>query len=546
MRILIVLALVKILELSRFNLTNSQLPRSFYNLLSFSLLIAFLLYVLLSRYTAHYEQKIERIIQRAAKKWIFLLDIAVLALIVILIYKTAGPLYTHPVRCMTADMLPMIRGAGELLISGENPFHTIFCPWDIGYAYPPMMMVYYLPAILVKIDIRIISLLCFASLLLLTYYYYRKKGFPLTGFLILIILISSGLFPFLMLSIHTFPYLLILSLLFFSLDEGNWRILFFAFAIAAASQKFFWIYIPFIIIYLIKQKRINLSNLRFFGLGALIGGFPLLLYPHPFFLTYIEHFKYQSQDMLNIKGTPLIVHSLGFSHYLYDHNLLVSVISIIIFSLLFILALKFLKKSNIWLFLSVVTLITTYFQNHTRAQEYYFFPLLVIILFSPLNSLEIAIPRRRFMVMNFLVPLLVVSISIGYPFISGKKLILNPIRGHHRTSMTPPGYLTSMGYLELSIGGNFKWKNNKGLELLIRRHNYREGKPVKVNIMINSKPYFTGICHSRKITLRLDEAALQKHFYVGANNMEIELLDHEAFSVKLREIETPSDTKLPL
>jgi hypothetical protein len=508
--------------------------------LSLSLLIAFFLYLLLSRYTAHYEQKIERIIQNAAKKWIFLLDVVVFALIVIFVYKTAGLLYTHPIRCMTADMLPMIRGAGEFLLSGENPFNKIFCPWDIGYAYPPMMMVYYLPAIFVRIDIRFISLLCFASLLFLSYYYYRKKGFPVTGFLISVILISSGLFPFLMVSIHTFPYLLVLSLLFFSLSEGNWKSLFFAFALAAASQKFFWLYIPFFIIYFLKQHKINLPNLRFFGLGALIGGFPLLLYPHPFFLTYIEHLKYQSQDMLNIIGSYKIVHSLGFSHYLYDHNSLASVISIIFFSLLFILALKFLKKSNLWLFLSVVTLIMIYFQSHTRAQEYYFFPLLVMILFSPLRSLEIVIPRRRFMFMNFLIPLFAVLISISYPFISGKELVINPVRGHHSTSMTPSGYLTSMGYLEISVGGNFRSKNNKGLELLIRRHNYREDKPVTVKILINGKPYFSGIFHSQKITFMLDEASLKKYFYVGANDMEIELLDHETFSVRLHEIDIPS------
>lgn len=540
MRILIVLALVKILELSRFNLSNHQVSRSFYDLLSFALLTAFFLYLFLSRYTADYEQKIEKIIQQTAKKWIFLLDMVVLGLILVFVYKSAGILYAHPVRCMTADMLPMIRGAGELLLSGESPFHKIFCPWDIGYVYPPMMMVYYLPAVLARIDIRFLSLLCLVGLLLFSYYYYRKKGFPLTGFLIAVIIITSGLFPLMMLSIHTFPYLLVLALLFYSLSEGNWRTFFFSFAVAIASQKFFWVYIPFIIIYLIKQRKINLPNLSFFGLGALIGCFPLLLFPHPFLLTYFEHLKYQSQYMLKQIGTYQIIHSLGFSHYLFDHSLFVSIISVIFFIVLFFLAVKFIKKSNLWIFLSFVTLFMIYFQTHTRAQEYYFLPLLVIIFFSPLKNLELGISKKRFVIMSFLIPVFAVVISVGYPSISGKEVIVNPIRGHQNRDITPAGYLTSMGYMEISLGGNFRYKDNKKLEILIRRHKYIEDKPVEIHISVNEKPCFSRIYNSRKIHIVLDEASLKKYFYVGANDMEIELLEHEVFSAKLDIIDIPS------
>jgi hypothetical protein len=540
LRILIVLALVKILELSRFNLTNTQVSRSFYDLLSFALLTAFFLYIFLFRYTENYEQKIEKIIQQTAKKWIVLLDIVVLGLMVVFVYKTVGILYAHPVRCMTADMLPMIRGSGELLLSGESPFHKIFCPWDIGYVYPPMMMIYYLPAVLARIDIRFLSLLCLVGLLLFSYYYYRKKGFILTGFLITLIVITSGLFPFMMLSIHTFPYLLVLALLFYSLTERKWKTLFFSFALAIASQKFFWFYIPFIIIYLIKQRKINLPNLSFFGLGTLIGCFPLLLFPHPVLLTYFEHLKYQSQYMLKQVGTYQIVHSLGFSHYLFDHNLLVSTISVIFFIVLFFLAIKFIKRSNLWIFLSFVTFFMTYFQNHTRAQEYYFLPLLVIIIFSPMKSLEPGISGRRFLEMSILILVFAVFISIGYPSISGKELIINPIRGYQNMHITSAGHLSSKGYIEISLGGNFGYKDNKGLKILIRRSNYKEDKPVEVKILVNEKPCFSGIFHSRKIHIVLDETSLKKHFYVGANDMEIELIEPEVFSVELDVIDIPS------
>jgi hypothetical protein len=536
MRILIILALVKILELSRYNLTNHQISRSFYNLLSLFLILAFFLYLFLTKYTAQYEKNIESAFMHVTKRCSLFLDILVLALVGFSVYRIGGFLYTHPIRCMTGDMLPMIRGAGEYFLSGENPFNKSFCGY-IPYVYLPMMLMFYLPAILARIDIRFISLLCFATIIFLSYYYHRNRGFPLTGFFITIIIISSGLFPFLMLSVHTFPYLLILSCFLFALSEENDGILFFSLAMGLTLRKFFWFYVPFILVYIIKQRKINLSNLRFFGIGALIGMVPLLLFPHEVFITYFEHLKHQSGAILGLEKSYQMVHSLGFAYYLYDYRVVTYIISLIVLGLLFVLALKFLKKSNLWLFLSLITLVMIFIQIFTRAQEYYFFPLLVIIIFSPISHLYVTPPRKQLIYSTLTIFVFVICTAIGYPFVSGKELIINPMRGHQ--VMSPFGYNTYKGYLEVSIGGNFLWPGSDKLALLIKRPDYRETGPGHIKISINDKLYFSGNFHSQKIKLMIDRVSLRKYFYIGANDLEIDLLRAENFSVRIQKVNSP-------
>jgi len=59
MQILLILALIKLLELSRFNIAKIGLSRSFYDMLSLLLLAVFIIYLISVRYTAAGEKKIE-------------------------------------------------------------------------------------------------------------------------------------------------------------------------------------------------------------------------------------------------------------------------------------------------------------------------------------------------------------------------------------------------------------------------------------------------------------------------------------------------------
>ncbi len=531
MRFLLVLILIKILELSRFNLTNYQIPRSFYDLLSGILLLAFLGYMFAFKHTDQIELKLESAFQEAIRGWIKVVDVIFLILVGFLLYKTAGILYAHPIRCATGDMLPIVRGAGEYLLSGENPFTKTYCPSGLNYMYAPMMLVYYLPAILAKIDVRFISLLCFTGICVLSYTFYRRRGRPLTGFLISLVLITSGLFPFLLMSVHTFPYLLVLSCFMIAASKENDGMLFFLLALAMTSRRTFWLFIPLLLIYFVKERKIKLPNLGYFALGALLGLSPLLLFSNTYIQSFFKNLSRQSQSFFAEKGSNPVVHSLGLSHYLSGYRLETAVLFLLIFSLLFILAIKFINKKNLWIFFSLALLSLTFIQVQTRAQEYYFMPLLMIILFAPMHIPDLPVRKKHLNYLMSAAVLLAACLSIGYPFISGNKLIVEPIRGHKRVNTS--GFIISRGFLEVSLGTSYKYLQNKGLTLIIRRNDYHENQPVQVEISINGKLCFSENIQTRILRLKLGNEAFGKYIYMGGNDLEIELLPHETFAAKI-------------
>lgn len=108
MRVLFVLLIVKILEFSRFNMSNFSVKRSFYDLLSLFLILAFIIYVILSRNKkiALYEEKIETVFARLGGKYVVLLDILVVIFLIFYTLKISNILYTYPIRCTVADMFP--------------------------------------------------------------------------------------------------------------------------------------------------------------------------------------------------------------------------------------------------------------------------------------------------------------------------------------------------------------------------------------------------------------------------------------------------------
>jgi len=137
LRVLIVLLIVKILEFSRFNMNNFSVKRSFYDSLSLSLLFAFIIYVILSgnKKIAIYIEKIETVLARLGSKYVVLLDILVVIFLIFYTLKISNILYTYPIRCTMADMLPIIRGAGESFLSLDSPFIGTFCAWNNYFTY---------------------------------------------------------------------------------------------------------------------------------------------------------------------------------------------------------------------------------------------------------------------------------------------------------------------------------------------------------------------------------------------------------------------------
>ncbi len=509
---------------------QTQVPRSFYDYLSLLLVLSFVLYLSLSRFLLPYEEKIEQAVARIGKKWIpLLLDGLVVIMAAIFIYKAVKIIYTYPISCRTADMLPMIRGAGEYLLSLKNPFNQCFCPWRIEFfVYLPMMIVYYLPGLILKIDIRFLSLFFYLGILLSGYSYYRRRGYYLTGFLIFVVFITSGLFPLFLITLHTFPYLLLLSILCLALLGDKEKLLFFALALAIATRKFFWLYLPLFLIYFLKNRKITLPHFKFFGLGTFIGFSLYIFFPSHMVKSSFFHLLLQHQ---NFRKDLHLKHSLGLTYHLFDHQIVSMVVLMVFYVVICIFAVRTLNKKNFWMFLFLVTTVFCYVQSHTRPEEYYYLPLIIFLLFAPVKDFKGRFGRKNMIFLGLPIALCLCVFLLFFPYLLGKELIINPVRGH--TGGYSPEGIHSNGFLEVSVAKNFTSK--KSMTFLIRRIHYRENEPVRITIRINEKDYIDELFQTRRISIPFDRITQKKYFYIGANSIEVALDEPKAFYLKIRE-----------
>lgn len=530
LRILLILIIIKILELSRSNLDDIAVKRTFYDLLNFFLILAFLIYLIFykSKKISQFEKRVRKTLIKFGNKWLVFLDILAIIILIFYTFKVSGLLYKYPINCRTADMLPFIRGAGEYLLSLENPFDKKYCPWNLHFPYPPMMMIYYLPSVLLKFDIRFISYLFFVNLLLVIYYYHRKKGFNLTGFLIYLIIISSSLIHLFLMRVHTFPFLFILSVVLYSLSEKKDKLFFFSLAIALATRRLFWFLFPIFAIYSVKQKKISFSNVKYFVMGLFIGFFPALLYPKAFLTSQI----YRFQDIgKHLQDNLFLKHSLGLSYYFYDLKKISTILMFCLLIIIYLFAIKHLRFNNLWLFLSLILVSFLYFLSTYRPEEHYFLSFIVILGLFPLGKSRNTFFKKGISVTSVLISTFVFFIMLLYPYVSGRKYIINPLRG--KISISQSGYIATNGHLEFSVGGNIKFRKDKELTLLLRRIEYEEDKPVRVKLNINEKIFFNKIFNKRRIKILIDANNLNKYFIIGSNFFEITLDKPEPFSLKL-------------
>lgn len=531
MQIIFVFVIVKILELSRYNLARVHVSRSFYDFLSISLPVSLVLYLIFRPRLLPFEQRIEQAAGRLGRNWLPpLLDGMVIILSVYFLYISIGVLYSYPISCETADMLPIIRGSGETLLAFENPVLKNYCPPSTDTVpYPPMMILSYLLPLIFKIDIRFVSILCFLGMLIFTYGHHRKKGHNLTGFLILVILISSGLFPLFMISVHTFPYLFLISILLFAFSEEKDKLLFFSLALAMATRKPFWLYLPFFIVYFFKYRKFTLLNMKFFGLGALLGFSLYLVFPSYIFQSSIFHLATQ-HDVFQ-KGLRL-QHSLGLTYYLSDHRILALVIMLALSFLLYILAGKYLRKSNLWLFLFLITLVLCTFQANTRSQEYYFLPLIIFLLYPPPQNLGGKFGRKNVLLIGIPTAIFFLLVMLFYPNLSRRGMIINPVSEH--TEIEQSHSYKATGLLEISVSWNPFFQ--RSFILSIGRTKYLEDKPVRIWVKFNEKDYLEKTITAGKIQIPVDLKQQKKYFSLGANSIKIQMEENEEFYLRIRAV----------
>jgi len=511
-------------------MTKPLVKRSFYDILSLFLLFAFGLFILLSKNKTiiQIERRIEKVFYRFGNKWVGLLDILVVLLALFYAFKISKLLYTYPISCAGADMLPIIRGAGEYLLSFENPFDKFYCPWNLRFPYPPMMIVYFLPGILLKFDIRFLSYLFFITLLFSIYWYHRRKGWHLTGFLVFIFILSSNLSHYYLMNLHTFPYLLVLALVLISFYQKNDKLFFFTLALALATRRVFWFFLPFFVILVIKERKISFSNLKYFIFGSILGSIPFLLYPKTYVVNLLAHFQ---SKIGSLNDHLFLKHSLGLTHHFFYSQDIANLLTVFLLVLLFILAIAYLKRENLWIFLSLSLISFLYFMTYSRPEEYYFLPLIVILAVVPLESIGQKFERINFSLLVPLTTSIILLIFLFYPHLQGRGITVHPLRGN--VSAPQERSLSSNGYIEVSIAGGFELGRDKNVTLFLRRRDFVENKPVDVKIGINDTNIYKESFLKRNIKIVLENERLKKHLYTGSNLLAIAMEAPEFFTLRI-------------
>jgi hypothetical protein len=143
---------------------------------------------------------------------------------------------------------------------------------------------------------------------------------------------------------------------------------------------------------------------------------------------------------------------------------------------------------------------------------------------------------QKFERINFcwLVPLttsVILLIFFFYPLLMGRGITFHPLRGNISTPQER--YLSSNGYLEISVAGGFKFVKHKNITLFLRRRDYDENKRVNVKVNINDKNIYLESFRSRNIKIVLDERVLKKHLYTGSNHLSVAVESPEFFTLRM-------------
>jgi hypothetical protein len=527
---LLIFAVTKILELSRFNLNNGSVSRAYYDFLSLSLLGAILLFFFLSKkdWAGRLEAKAENIFS-SRPPLLLSLDLLLAVLVLYESWRYSDLLYLYPVRCGAGDMLPAIRGAAEQLAVFSNPFDKVYCPWNAPFGYLPMMMVYYLPGVLLKFDIRFISYFCFLLTLFSIYRERRRRGSPLGGFLIVMVMLTSPLFRFYMLTVQDFPFVFVVTLALFAFTEKKNGLLYFCLALALATRQIFAVLLPFFLIAAWKTRRVRASGPVIFAAGLCVGFFPAFFYPRSFILNLIRVFPYYSQAQQN---NHFLIHSLGLSYYFFDRKTLASLLFVTLLAALYVLALKALKESNLWLFLALGLLTFLFFTRYgLRPEEYYYLPLFAILTTIPVRNIQgrvYAGPPRPFL------PVLTgvcVALLFLFPLLAAKGGF--PVRLQGSSPSPLSGSLEGDGRLEFSLAVAAPHLRNEPITFLIRRKHPGRRTPLTVSVRINDRPIVSRDMREDKIRIDIDWDLQKKYFIWGSNAFEVTLDKPEPFLLKL-------------
>jgi hypothetical protein len=298
-----------------------------------------------------------------------------------------------PIDSNFGDMLPLIRSALARFLSGAYPYVDYQVPWTIPLYYFPLLWLSYLPAFLLRMDLRITGIVINAVIFFLFWqeaYSERRSqpADPVANLMIFLLGVFFFLNPYTIIFTpvgHTFPYWLYLALCLYLIQKERPLGAVFFLGLAFASWQPAVALIPFVFLYAFR----NLPKKRFFQCGALlvVTTAALIL---PFFLISPKSFFFEPMHKVNdmaptkIKAT---LGSIGFSATFFIHH---AVRLLPYFQIGFLLALlliawrKLKDTYSLFIFLGWALFLYHLFAFYIPT-DYFYYTMILIFSFAVLN-----------------------------------------------------------------------------------------------------------------------------------------------------------------
>lgn len=302
--------------------------------------------------------------------------------------RHAFAVYRYAYFCEKADMLLVIEGSLARLTRWQNPFLYSYC-FGAPLVYLPLLVVAYLPAYLLHLDIRFISILSLLAGQLLIFKYFLDRHSLINAFCVPLLLAGMPLMPFLIFQIQDFPILLLFILLFYFFKQKKIGAAYFLAGLLLGTKHTFLVMIPLMAIYLWKDAE--LTNVAKKRIAACFLAGVVLSYSFAF--IHIGAFLRAQIGSMNYFNRPtapdvFLVNAIGFFNIfsrftaLRHIKIVFTVLELLLSAGLYGLALRHLNHKNFNFFMFWIFFIFFAFIPFRRSEEYYYLILLIPLIFS--------------------------------------------------------------------------------------------------------------------------------------------------------------------
>jgi len=196
-----------------------------------------------------------------------------------------------PLDAQEADMLPLIRAAGQNLLSGQSPYRLYeFHEWPLPLTYLPGTWLAYLPAVVLDLDLRLVNVAASAAAAIILWAAARRSpAAPLVG--VLFLLPQVVVFD---LYAEVAVFWLVLAGLLAGLVRERYALAAACYGLALATSPLALVFMPLLFVFLL----LRLPPRRLTGLMALAAGIATALVL-PFLLWSPGEFLYGTVTWFN-------------------------------------------------------------------------------------------------------------------------------------------------------------------------------------------------------------------------------------------------------